>query len=49
MRFEPSALSLSISLQALAARGERKHFGVFQSGSFYCKSFREMEMKMEEE
>ncbi len=40
MRFEPSPLSLSISLQALAVRGERKHFGVFQSGSVYCKSFR---------
>lgn len=39
MRFEPSPLSLSISLQALAARGERKHFGVFQSGSVYCRSF----------
>lgn len=42
MRFEPSPLSLSISLQALAAKGERKHFGVFQSGSVYCKSFRWM-------
>lgn len=38
MRFEPSPLSLSISLQAV--RGERKHFGCFQSGSVYCKSFR---------
>lgn len=42
MRFEPSPLSLSISLQALAVSGERKHFGVFQSGSVYCKSLRGM-------
>lgn len=38
MRFEPSPLSLSIRLTAPAARWERKHFGVFQSGWVYCKS-----------
>lgn len=42
MRFELSPLSLSISLQALAVWGERKHFGVFQSGSAYCESLRGM-------
>lgn len=42
MRFEPSPLSLSISLQALAVRLERKHFGVFQSDLVYCRPFRGM-------